>query len=64
MFSEFKREGGLAGLILRSVLRFFQFVLAITVAGLYGTDLHAANKAHYHVDGPLRKWVSDEQGQT
>ncbi|KAL1310544.1 hypothetical protein AAFC00_000824 [Neodothiora populina] len=42
---------------LRLILRFFQFVLAITVAGLYGVDLHAATKAHAYTDG---KWVFAE----
>lgn len=43
--------------LIRVVLRFFQFVLAITVAGLYGVDLHAAAKAGVAADG---KWVYAE----
>jgi len=35
-------SGGKAGAWIRIVLRFLQFVLAITVAGIYGADLHAA----------------------
>ncbi|TEY50799.1 hypothetical protein BOTCAL_0271g00020 [Botryotinia calthae] len=34
--------------------RFLQFVLALTVIGLYGTDLAKANKQHKYSDG---KWV-------
>ena len=37
-----------------SVLHFFQFVLAITVCGLYGTDLHRASQEAKYSDG---KWV-------
>jgi hypothetical protein len=50
-------SGGVAGALVRLVLRFFQFVLALTVAGLYGVDLHHANKAHAYTDG---KWVFAE----
>lgn len=42
---------------LHVVLRLLQFVLAITVAGLYGVDLHAASKAHAYTDG---RWVYAE----
>ena len=38
-----------------SVLHFFQFVLAVTVCGLYGADLHRAHQQGKHTDG---KWVS------
>ena len=44
-------------LILNSVLRFFQFVLAITVCGLYGVDLNAARKEDKYVDS---KWAYAE----
>lgn len=37
-----------------SVLRFFQFALALTVCGLYGVDLTAARNAGKGQDG---KWV-------
>ncbi|GAB7350112.1 hypothetical protein MBLNU459_g0777t1 [Dothideomycetes sp. NU459] len=47
---------GIAGIV-QLVLRFFQFVLAITVAGLYGVDLHHASQAHAYTDG---KWVFAE----
>lgn len=40
--------------ILFSVIRFFQFVMALVVCGLYGVDLHAANKQGKYSDG---KWV-------
>lgn len=50
-------SGGLAGAILRLVLRFIQFVLALVVAGLYGVDLHAAHSAGAYTDG---KWVFAE----
>lgn len=50
-------SGGIAGAILRLVLRFFQFVLALTVCGLYGVDLHAAHEKHGYTDG---KWVFAE----
>jgi len=42
------------GRISHTVWRFFQFVLAITVCGLYGTDLNKANREHKYSDG---KWV-------
>ena len=50
-------SGGKTGAIVRFFLRFLQFVLAITVAGLYGVDLHHATQAHAYVDG---KWVFAE----
>ncbi|KJX98181.1 hypothetical protein TI39_contig429g00011 [Zymoseptoria brevis] len=46
-------SGGVIGGVVRLVLRFFQFVLALTVAGLYGVDLQRAD----HADG---KWVFAE----
>lgn len=49
--------GGLGGIWLRIVLRFLQFVLAITVAGLYGVDLDNARRAGAYTDG---KWVYAE----
>lgn len=50
-------SGGLVGLLVRFILRFFQFVLAITVAGLYGVDLSNGAKAHVAPDG---RWVFAE----
>lgn len=47
-------SGGLIGGIVRLTLRFFQFVLAITVAGLYGTDLHHGSEAGVAADS---KWI-------
>ena len=43
-----------AALAIRFVLRLFQFVLALTVCGLYGTDLHHASQAGAGADS---KWV-------
>jgi len=43
--------------LLFSLLRFVQFVLAITVCGLYGVDLSNARKAHVGADG---RWVYAE----
>lgn len=40
--------------LIRLVLRVFQFIFAITVVGLYGTDLHAASRASVAADS---KWV-------
>jgi len=40
-----------------TILHFFQFVLALVVCGLYGTDLDRARKAGKYADG---KWVSEE----
>ena len=37
-----------------SVLHFFQFVLAVTVCGLYGVDLNRAHQRGKYTDG---KWV-------
>ena len=56
-FSNYSSSGGALGAIGRAVIRFLQFVLAITVAGLYGVDLHAAHNAHVGADG---KWVFAE----
>ncbi|KAI0021420.1 hypothetical protein F4780DRAFT_289302 [Xylariomycetidae sp. FL0641] len=40
--------------LLFSVLHFFQFVLSLTVIGLYGTDLNHAHQKGKYTDG---KWV-------
>ena len=50
-------SGGALGAFTRLFIRFFQFLLAITVAGLYGVDLHNANKANKYTDA---KWVFAE----
>jgi hypothetical protein len=42
------------GAAIRIVLRFFQFVLGITVIGLYAIDLDRARKAGVYIDS---KWV-------
>lgn len=49
--------GGIVGAIIRIVIGFLQFILAITVAGLYGVDLHNASKAGVGADS---KWVFAE----
>ncbi|KAI0172405.1 hypothetical protein GGR52DRAFT_544391 [Hypoxylon sp. FL1284] len=43
--------------LLFSLLHFFQFVLAVTVCGLYGVDLQRARSQDKYVDG---KWVYAE----
>ncbi|KAK3722939.1 hypothetical protein LTR37_002084 [Vermiconidia calcicola] len=50
-------SGGAVGALVRIVLRFLQFILAITVAGLYGVDLHGASKNNGGADG---RWVFAE----
>ncbi|KAF2215089.1 hypothetical protein CERZMDRAFT_35515 [Cercospora zeae-maydis SCOH1-5] len=50
-------HGGLIGAIARGTLRFLQFILALTVAGLYGVDLDNGRKAGVPADG---KWVYAE----
>lgn len=50
-------SGGFPGALSRLILRLLQFILAITVAGLYGVDLHHARQAHAYTDG---KWVFAE----
>ncbi len=40
--------------ILFSILHFFQFVLGVTVCGLYAVDLDRAHKQGKYIDG---KWV-------
>ncbi|MCJ1383607.1 hypothetical protein MMC17_006721 [Xylographa soralifera] len=47
-------HGGFLGFIVHTVIRFFQFVLGLTVIGLYGVDLNAARIEHKYADG---KWV-------
>ncbi|KAI9788731.1 MAG: hypothetical protein M1816_006588 [Peltula sp. TS41687] len=46
--------GSFVGFILRLCLRSLQFVMALAVAGLYGTDLNSARK---HGVGGDPKWV-------
>lgn len=55
--SSYSHHGGLPGLALRVFLRFMQFVLALTVCGLYGVDLDAARKQGAYADS---KWVYAE----
>ncbi|KAI1370735.1 hypothetical protein F4677DRAFT_437663 [Hypoxylon crocopeplum] len=49
--------GMTVGYVLFSVLHFFQFVLAVTVCGLYGVDLQRARSQGKYTDG---KWVYAE----
>ncbi|KAI9871823.1 MAG: hypothetical protein M1830_002406 [Pleopsidium flavum] len=49
--------GGFMGWIIHAILRSLQFVFALTVAGLYGTDLSNARK---HGVGGDPKWVYAE----
>lgn len=48
---------GFLGFVVHTVIRFFQFVLALTVIGLYGVDVTAARQAGRAVDG---KWIYAE----
>ncbi|TKA22764.1 hypothetical protein B0A50_07866 [Salinomyces thailandicus] len=57
LISHHSSSGGLPGALARLILRFFQFVLAITVAALYGIDLHRADKLDAYTDS---KWVYAE----
>lgn len=43
--------------VLNDVLRFFQFVMGLTVAGLYGVDLQNARRANVYADA---NWVYAE----
>lgn len=45
------------GFLVHTFFRFFQFVLALTVLGLYGQDLDSMRKAHVHVES---RWVFAE----
>lgn len=49
-------SGGFVGWVIHAILRFLQFVFAITVAGLYGTDIDNARK---HGGGGDSRWVSE-----
>lgn len=49
--------GGFIPFIINTVLRFFQFVLALTVIGLYGIDLDNGRRERIPADG---KWVYAE----
>ena len=48
-------SGGFTGWVIHAVLRFLQFVFAIAVAGLYGTDISNARK---HGEAGDSRWVS------
>lgn len=53
-FGRNSSSGGVVGALLRLILRFFQFILALTVIGLYAVDLRKADKMDAYTDG---KWV-------
>lgn len=46
--------GSSTAFIVNAVLRFVQFVFAIAVIGLYGTDISNARKGHEHQDS---RWI-------
>ncbi|MCJ1247565.1 hypothetical protein MMC30_004779 [Trapelia coarctata] len=50
-------HGGFAGFLVHTVIRFFQFVLALTVLGLYGQDINGQRKIAGRADG---RWVFAE----
>lgn len=50
-------HGGFAGFLVHTVIRFFQFVLALTVLGLYGQDIDGQRKYAGRADG---RWVFAE----
>ena len=50
-------QGGLVFFIIHTFIRFFQFVLALTVLGLYGQDINATRKAGFGADS---RWVFAE----
>ncbi|KAG9243557.1 hypothetical protein BJ878DRAFT_510222 [Calycina marina] len=45
------------GTIIHTIFRFIQLVLALTVCGLYGVDLHKSNSEDKYSDG---KWIYAE----
>jgi len=47
-------HGGFIGFIVHSVVRFFQFIFAITILALYGVDITNQRHANGHADG---RWV-------
>ena len=58
-WSETRTEshGGFAGFLVHTIIRFFQFVLAVTVLGLYGQDISDQRKNPGRADG---RWVFAE----
>jgi len=48
---------GFGGFLVHTVVRFFQFALALAVLGLYGTDLNNARIAHVYADP---RWIFAE----
>ncbi|KAI9811980.1 MAG: hypothetical protein M1832_000645 [Thelocarpon impressellum] len=49
--------GGLVGAVFRTAMRTLQFVMALVVLGLYGTDLEAFRKAEQPADS---RWIYAE----
>lgn len=54
---QYWHKTGVCGIFTRAALRTFQFVLAVTVAGLYGVDLHHATKTNNHARA---EWIYAE----
>ncbi|KAF4770335.1 hypothetical protein HAV15_013021 [Penicillium sp. str.  len=54
---QYWHKGGICGLVCRAALRTLQFVLAVTVAGIYGVDLAHATKTNQHANA---EWVYAE----
>jgi hypothetical protein len=57
MIDQYWHKSGVCGLFTRAALRTLQFVLAVTVAGLYGVDLARATKTKQHANS---EWVYAE----
>lgn len=57
MIDQYWHTKGIFGLIFRAALRAFQFVLAVTIAGLYGVDLAHATKTKQHAQA---SWIYAE----
>jgi hypothetical protein len=55
-FYDMTRMGG--EYLILSIFRFAQFVLGITVCGLYGVDLHNASSQGKYADSKWVCWLS------
>ncbi|CAI7642238.1 unnamed protein product [Penicillium palitans] len=54
---QYWHKGGICGLVCRAALRTLQFVLAVTVAGIYGVDLAHATQTNQHAHA---EWIYAE----
>ncbi|CAI7642491.1 unnamed protein product, partial [Penicillium palitans] len=54
---QYWHKGGICGLVCRAALRTLQFVLAVTIAGVYGVDLAHATKTSQHANA---EWIYAE----